>query len=441
MHQQLGVRRTRANGTEARALALRCQRTSQSPRIRKSCGVRRSIPLAAGSLKEPRSSKRKKVLQIVHLFFEWTRSSSLPGTRSSIVRTNRKLSTSLVDKHIGAYQIEKCYFEFSDVRAGFYSPWTHPLLIPSYAVLASIVILLLQTIFLSGPIKALRARFSGTTEDAFTTGESSASGTRTGLVSAVKDHVERSGGLVIFAFQLSRLVLVLALLVLSIFSFLQDEGSHSTDSGLNALNKHWGKWRKRKHRNGGGRGGDSFSEREWLDLAACLTYVCPTSISFSHRLIAWNSYLLPSWLSFPSRHGRPTPRWRHSTSLRYCLSHSRFMYIAIYGHCLLSHCYRLIDGRVLSSGPKLASLLSRVSSFPWSHRVGMSHSIPRPVRPPFRFVSCALTPSAGPSDSHKSRADGILFVFDAVYIPRSHSLQGISCSTLVARYVASARRL
>lgn len=115
MHQQLGVRRTRANGTEARALALRCQRTSQSPRIRKSCGVRRSIPLTAGSLKEPRSSKRKKVLQIVHLFFEWTRSSSLPGTRSSIVRTNRKLSTSLVDKHISAYQIEKCYFEFSDV--------------------------------------------------------------------------------------------------------------------------------------------------------------------------------------------------------------------------------------------------------------------------------------------------------------------------------------
>ncbi|KAH9984900.1 hypothetical protein BJV77DRAFT_1035217 [Russula vinacea] len=150
------------------------------------------------------------------------------------------------------------------------SSWTHPLLIPSYAVLASIAILLLQTIFLYGPIKALRARFSVTTEDACTTGESSASSTRTGLVSAVRDHVERSGGLIIFAFQLSRLVLVLSLLVLSIFSFLQDEGSHSADSGLNALNKHWGKRRKHKHRNSGG---DSFSEREWLDLAACLTYL------------------------------------------------------------------------------------------------------------------------------------------------------------------------
>ena len=351
------------------------------------------------------------------------------------MRTNRKLS--MVDKH-SAYQIEKCYFEISDLCAGFYSSWTHPLLIPSYAVLASIAILLLQTIFLYGPIKALRARFSVTTEDACTTGESSASSTRTGLRSAVRDHVERSGGLIIFAFQLSRLVLVLSLLVLSIFSFLQDEGSHSADSRLNALNKHWGKRRKHKHRKSGG---DSFSEREWLDLAACLTYVCPASISFSHPLITWNSYLLPSWLSFPSRHGELTPRWRHSTSLRYCLLHSRFMYTAIYGHCLLSHCYRLTGGRALYSGPKLASLLSRVSSSPWSHRVGMSHSIPRPVRPPFRLISRALTPSAGPSDGHKSRADGILFVYDDVYIPRSHSLQGISCSTLVARYAASPRRL
>jgi hypothetical protein len=86
--------------------------------------------------------------------------------------------------------------------------------------------------------------------------------------------VERSGGSIIFVFQLSRLVVVLSLLVLSIVSFLQDEGLHSADSGLTALNKHWGKWRRRKHRNGGSHGGDSFSEREWLDLAACLTYVC-----------------------------------------------------------------------------------------------------------------------------------------------------------------------
>jgi hypothetical protein len=88
----------------------------------------------------------------------------------------------------------------------------------------------------------------------------------------VKDHVKRSGGSTIFVFHLLRLVLVLSLLVLSIFCFLQEEILHSADSGLGPLNKHWGKWRNPKHRNGGG-GGGSFSKREWLDLAACLNYV------------------------------------------------------------------------------------------------------------------------------------------------------------------------
>jgi len=149
--------------------------------------------------------------------------------------------------------------------------WTHPLLIPSYAVLASILVLLLQIIFSSGPIKALRARISASTEYTGTAGEYSVSSTRTGLISAVKEHVERSGGSVIFVFHLSRLVTVLALLALSIFGFLQEEGLHSADSHLGTLNKHWGKWRKHRH---GGSGGGSFSKREWLDLAACLNYVC-----------------------------------------------------------------------------------------------------------------------------------------------------------------------
>ena len=153
--------------------------------------------------------------------------------------------------------------------------WTHPLLIPSYAVLASIAILLLQAIFLSGPVKALRTRFSTTTdsEDTDSTSEPTTSITQTGLVSAVKDHVERSGGSVIFVFQLLRFAVILSLLVVSIFCFLREEGQHSANSGLNTLNKHWGKWGKRKHRHGGG--GGSFSKREWLDLAACLNYVCP----------------------------------------------------------------------------------------------------------------------------------------------------------------------
>lgn len=164
--------------------------------------------------------------------------------------------------------------------SGLYSLWIHPLLIPSYAVLASILVLIIQIILSSGPIKALRAPISNS-EDASTAGEYSTSSTRTGLVSAVKEHVKRSGGSIIFVFHLSRLVLVLSLLVLSIFCFLQEEGLHSASSDLGSLNKHWGKWRRRKHRNGGG--GDSLSKREWLDLAACLNYVC-LHCPISHQL-------------------------------------------------------------------------------------------------------------------------------------------------------------
>ena len=207
--------------------------------------------------------------------------------------------------------------EASNVCAGSYSLWIHPLLIPSYAALASILVLVLQIIFSYGPIKAVRARISASTEDTSTSGEYSASSTRTGLLSAVKDHVVRSGGSVIFVFHLLRLVLVLSLLVLSIFCFLQDEGLHAADSGLGPLNKHWGKWRKPKHRNRGG--GSSFSKREWLDLAACLNYVCLLATRSVPSLInSWNSYLLPSWPSFPSWLGEPTPRWPHSTSPQYC---------------------------------------------------------------------------------------------------------------------------
>ena len=184
----------------------------------------------------------------------------------------------------------------SNVRAGFYSLWVHPLLIPPYAALASILVLILHIIFSSGPIRALRPRISTTAEDTSTAGEYNARSTRTGLVSAVKDHVERSGGSVIFGFHLSRLVLVLSLLVLSILCFLQEEGQHAADSGLGPLGKHWGKWRKRKHRNGGD--GGSLSKREWLDLAACLNYVCLPCYSQcpipNQLFLTWHSYMLPS---------------------------------------------------------------------------------------------------------------------------------------------------
>ncbi len=125
----------------------------------------------------------------------------------------------------------------------------------------------------------------------------------TALVSAVKDHVERSGGSTIFLFQLARLVLVLTLLGLPIFCFLREEEEQqkqqqqpsSIDSAgllrvdsLRGGSKHGRKKSKYKH----GQGGGSFSEREWIHLAFCLDYVRRVS-----SLSAVRSCSLASWYS------------------------------------------------------------------------------------------------------------------------------------------------
>ncbi|KAH9059058.1 P-loop containing nucleoside triphosphate hydrolase protein [Lactarius vividus] len=149
------------------------------------------------------------------------------------------------------------------------SLWTHPLLIPSYLALFSIVVLVAQAIYSSGPVRRLRGEDAPAAANRGESG-ANASATRTGFVSAVKDHVEKSGGSIIFLFQVLRLLVVLTLLSLAIFSFVREEGQQhvSPSSVLSALSKHWGKKHKGKHRYGGG----SLTKREWLDLTLCLTY-------------------------------------------------------------------------------------------------------------------------------------------------------------------------
>ena len=144
------------------------------------------------------------------------------------------------------------------------------MLIPFYCALLSIVTLLAQIIFSSRPAQ----RFRGVdTSEAATQGESgiAAGTTRTGFVSAVKDHVKNSGGLILFLFQISRLVVVFTLLGLATFNFVHEEGQqqNSPSSAANALGTHWVKKRRGKHHYGG----DSLAKREWLYLTLCLTYV------------------------------------------------------------------------------------------------------------------------------------------------------------------------
>ncbi|KAH9028261.1 hypothetical protein EDB84DRAFT_1563180 [Lactarius hengduanensis] len=147
------------------------------------------------------------------------------------------------------------------------SPWTHPLIIPSYLALLSILVLSAQAIFSSGPVRSLRGEDAPVAATCAESGVNE-SATRTGFVSAVKDHVEKSGGSIIFLFQFLRLVVVLTLLGLAIFSFVQEEGHKhiSPSSAVSVLN---GRRHEGKHRYGGG----SLTEREWLDLILCLTYL------------------------------------------------------------------------------------------------------------------------------------------------------------------------
>ncbi|KAH8986103.1 hypothetical protein EDB92DRAFT_1949382 [Lactarius akahatsu] len=144
--------------------------------------------------------------------------------------------------------------------------WTHPLLIPSYLALLSILVLSAQAIF-SGPVRRLRGEDAPVAATCAESGVNE-SATRTGFVSAVKDHVEKSGGPIIFIFQVSRLVVVLTLLGIAIFSFVQEEGQQhvSPSSAVSALN---GRRHEGKHRSGGG----SLTKREWLNLILCLTYL------------------------------------------------------------------------------------------------------------------------------------------------------------------------
>ncbi|KAH9059057.1 hypothetical protein EDB87DRAFT_1832312 [Lactarius vividus] len=126
--------------------------------------------------------------------------------------------------------------------------WTHGLLIPSYFAILSIVLLLAQAVFSSSLVR----RFRG--EDA--------------PVAATRGESGVTGGSIIFIFQVSRLVAVLTLLGLAIFCFVQEKGQQhvSQSSAESTFN---GRKHEGKHRYGGG----SLTEREWLDLTLCLTYL------------------------------------------------------------------------------------------------------------------------------------------------------------------------
>ncbi|KAI0068087.1 hypothetical protein BV25DRAFT_1834393 [Artomyces pyxidatus] len=143
--------------------------------------------------------------------------------------------------------------------------WLHPFLFPAYVAAASALILTVRVLFSFGPLKKLREHFWSSEEEVEWPIDSDT--TRTGLISAVRAHVNKFGGSTIYLFKLTRLLSVLTLLGLSIATFLQDEEGHAQPPS--SLSKHWGK----KHKHHKNHDDSQFTKHEWLDLALCMTYL------------------------------------------------------------------------------------------------------------------------------------------------------------------------
>ena len=238
-------------------------------------------------------------------------------------------------------------FRTSSLSLASFSLWTRTLLIPSYFVLASIIVLVVQAVTSSELFKQFRAHIFGTVENeeegAGADEPSADSSTRTGLVSAFTDHVEKSGGSAIFLLQFLRLVLALALLGLSIYSFIREEEQEQSGvkSGLPVdTQMRGGKHGRKKHKHKHRPDGDTLSEREWIDLAFCLNYVrgvpasraCTTPVLTQALLFVSRTPV--SWRWSPSQPGERAPRSRRVISPPYCSSLSPFTRTAIFGHSL-----------------------------------------------------------------------------------------------------------
>lgn len=161
------------------------------------------------------------------------------------------------------------------------------------------MLLLLRALFSFGPLKTLIRRPSqGEQDEAPLDTRQDLPGT--GLISAVKEHVRDAGGSTIFILNVARLLSVVALLALSVTSFILEQENESGLLGV--ASKGWGKKHKRKGSKHHGVHG-LFTKREWIQLALCLAYVRLS------RIYDFFIFLMPS-----DRCTRPS--WHCSQSLR-----------------------------------------------------------------------------------------------------------------------------
>ncbi|KAH7918845.1 hypothetical protein BV22DRAFT_1100101 [Leucogyrophana mollusca] len=146
--------------------------------------------------------------------------------------------------------------------------WLSSLMIPAYIAGVSTVVLTLHLILLSSPAQNIWARVVRRSD-----GPQSATSPETGAdiyaggLSDAKAFVSQHGGPIIFGYKVARFVGCLALLGLSLATFLLEEREEHT---LGALDKHWGDKRP-KHCASDDQ--PLFSRAEWHQFALCMASV------------------------------------------------------------------------------------------------------------------------------------------------------------------------
>ena len=148
--------------------------------------------------------------------------------------------------------------------------WTDSLMISAYAASFSALVLLLQIILSTRPVRHLlsqlssqKSRHSDDTEIVLVDDAPTPSA---GILSDLRSHIQSLGGSSIFFHKTLRLIGVLVLLSLTLVTLVQDEQQRPFSLLIETLKKRGKKHHKKKSL-------ATFSPDEWLQIALCLTYV------------------------------------------------------------------------------------------------------------------------------------------------------------------------
>ncbi|KAH7918842.1 hypothetical protein BV22DRAFT_1100095, partial [Leucogyrophana mollusca] len=168
--------------------------------------------------------------------------------------------------HGSAQTVLGAHFEILPKTLRKDAVWLSSLMVPAYCAGVSAVILILHLILLSSPAQNIWARVVRRLNSLqpATSPETGANIHARGFFSDTKAFVSQHGGPIIFGYKVARFIGCLALLGLSLATFILEEQEEHT---LGAVNKHWG-GRRPKHRASDDQ--PLFSRAEWHQFALCM---------------------------------------------------------------------------------------------------------------------------------------------------------------------------